>query len=89
MPKIPRIVPGARFRHYKGNNYQVKCTAKHTETGELLVIYTPVDKANEAWARPFKMFCEKVVIPADENGSTWSIVQRFKSLDDLEDDDLD
>jgi hypothetical protein len=86
IPKIARIVPGARFRHYKGNIYQIKCTAKHTETGESLVIYTPVDKADEIWARPIKMFCGKIVLPRSENGkgyccSTSVISERFKFLE--------
>ena len=31
-----------RYRHYKGGEYQVQGVATHSETGELLVVYTPL-----------------------------------------------
>lgn len=46
-------VPGT-YKHYKGGLYKVKMIGKHTETGELLVIYE--DSKNNVWIRPKEMF---------------------------------
>lgn len=61
------------YQHYKGNRYLVLGLAKHSETGEDLVIYVslyPNDVA-QMWARPLTMFTGNVVV----DGET---VQRFK-----------
>lgn len=50
MPK-----PGP-YKHFKGGKYRVLDVAKHTETGEVLVIYYAEGKPNEIWARPLAMF---------------------------------
>lgn len=55
------IKPG-KYRHYKGNDYEVIGTAKHSETLEELVIYRALYGNKELWARPAKMFIEKIEI---------------------------
>ena len=35
------VVPG-RYRHYKGNDYQVVGMARHSESHELMVVYRPL-----------------------------------------------
>ena len=37
-PESREIRPG-RYRHYKGNLYEVLGVARHSETEELLVVY--------------------------------------------------
>lgn len=49
-----------RYRHFKGNEYQVISIAKHSETGEPLVIYESVDNEHNVWARPYDMFTDVV-----------------------------
>jgi len=44
-----------RYHHFKGGIYEVVCEAKHSETGETLVIYRSVETL-ETWARPREMF---------------------------------
>lgn len=65
-----------RYQHYKGNFYEVIGIARHTETGEELVIYRALYESKEfgknaLWARPKKIFLETVVIEDKE-------VPRFK-----------
>ena len=58
-PKNEEITLG-RYRHFKGNEYEVISFAKHSETGEKLVIYRSLKAPNEVWARPYDMFGETV-----------------------------
>ncbi|MET1257284.1 DUF1653 domain-containing protein [Aliikangiella maris] len=67
------IVPG-KYRHYKGNEYQVVGTAMHSETEELLVLYYPLYKPLEYWVRPFDMFVESIAV----NGQ---MVKRFEFIE--------
>lgn len=57
-----RLEPGEReiYRHFKGSLYQVEAIAKHTETGDPLVVYRSLYEPNEVYARPLSMFMEKV-----------------------------
>lgn len=41
------------YQHYKGGYYKELYEAKHSETGEYMVIYTD---GREVWARPYAMF---------------------------------
>lgn len=47
-------------RHFKGGVYKVLEVAKHTETGDYLVIYQNMDDATQIFARPYEMFCSLV-----------------------------
>jgi|GEM_PF-102431 len=51
--------PG-RYRHFKGGEYQVWGVARHSETGEWLVVYQALDGEKELWVRPLAMFGETV-----------------------------
>ena len=58
-PKEEVITPG-KYRHFKGNEYEVTCFAKHSETGETLVIYRSLQDPGDVWARPYDMFAEYI-----------------------------
>jgi hypothetical protein len=51
------------YRHYKGKEYAVLGVAKHSETGEELVVYRPRYRVTPGWwVRPRKMFEENVTV---------------------------
>lgn len=74
-----------KYKHYKGNFYEVIALATHTETKEELVIYKELKSPDEyekdtyqepkIWARPSSMFSENI----NENNN---IIPRFKYIDD-------
>ncbi|MEE0059679.1 MAG: DUF1653 domain-containing protein, partial [Acutalibacteraceae bacterium] len=70
MP-LENVTPG-RYRHYKGNEYEVIAVAQHSETLEKLVIYFDV-KTHQHWARPYDMFIELV----EKDGK---FIRRFDKL---------
>ena len=56
---MEEIKPG-RYRHFKGGEYQVLCTARHSETGELMVVYRTLYGEGGMWVRPAHMWSEHV-----------------------------
>ena len=50
-----------KYRHFKGGEYQVQGVARHSETGELLVVYSPLYGEGGLWVRPLSMFEETVL----------------------------
>lgn len=51
-----------KYRHYKGNEYEVTGVAKHSETLEELVVYQALYGGGKIWVRPLKMFLEEVEV---------------------------
>lgn len=54
------IKPG-RYRHFKGNEYEVIGTAKHSETLEEMVVYRALYGEGGLWVRPASMWNETVI----------------------------
>lgn len=55
---VPEEIVKGRYRHFKGNEYEVVDFAKDSETTELMVIYRALYGEHELWVRPYKMFQE-------------------------------
>ena len=51
-----------KYRHYKGNEYQVLGVAKHSEDESELVVYQPLYGERGLWVRPLEMFTETVQV---------------------------
>lgn len=49
-----------RYRHFKGNEYEVLYLAKHSETLEPMVVYRALYGEHGIWVRPAKMWNETV-----------------------------
>jgi hypothetical protein len=49
-----------RYRHYKGNEYEVIGVAKHSEDETELVVYRPLYGERSLWVRPLAMFVEEI-----------------------------
>ena len=50
------------YRHYKGGQYEVIGTARHSETLEPMTVYRALYGAQGLWVRPAAMFNETVLI---------------------------
>jgi hypothetical protein len=68
------IRPG-RYRHYKGNEYEVIDVAHHSETEEPMVVYRKLYDDYSLWVRPLGMFMENVLV----NGRS---IPRFERIGD-------
>ena len=56
---MDEIKPG-RYRHFKGNEYEVIGIARHSETQEEMVIYRALYGDFGLWVRPARMWNETV-----------------------------
>ena len=53
------VRPG-RYRHFKGNEYEVIGVARHSETLEEMVVYCALYGDGGLWVRPAAMWTEQV-----------------------------
>lgn len=75
MQHKPGDLRPGRYRHYKGQQYQVYGLARHSETEEPLVVYRCLYGDYSWWVRPAAMFTEQVSVAGER-------VPRFEFLGD-------
>ena len=56
----PIETPPGRYRHYKGGEYEVIGTVRHSETLEPMTLYRALYGGLGLWVRPAAMFGETV-----------------------------
>ncbi len=59
MEPLPVLRPG-RYRHFKGNAYELLTVARHSETLEPMVVYRALYGEGGIWVRPAAMWSEIV-----------------------------
>ena len=53
-------IPPGRYRHFKGNEYEVIAVARHSETEEPMVVYRALYGEGGIWVRPAAMWNEVI-----------------------------
>lgn len=66
-----------KYKHFKGQEYEVVAIAKHSETLEKMVVYKALYGDNEIWVRPLSLWTENVT----RDGKTF---RRFEKIEDCE-----
>ena len=70
----PEEIVLGKYRHFKGNEYEVVGFAKDSETTEKMVIYRALYGEKELWVRPYEMFREII----ERDGKR---MRRFEKID--------
>jgi hypothetical protein len=64
-----------KYRHFKGNLYEVLDTAIHSETLEKMVVYRPLYGDQALWVRPASMWFDEVEVGGEKR-------RRFEPYED-------
>lgn len=70
-------IPVGKYRHFKGNEYEVIGIARHSETAEPMVVYRALYGDGGIWVRPAEMWNETV----ERDGQTY---QRFVRVEEAQ-----
>ena len=70
----PQVSPG-KYRHFKGQQYEVIDIVKHSETQEEMVLYKALYGEYGLWVRPLPMFAEII----ERDGKQ---IARFEKISD-------
>ncbi len=57
---MEQIIRPGKYRHFKGNEYEVVGVARHSETLEPMVVYRALYGEGGLWVRPAAMWNEIV-----------------------------
>ena len=71
--KATKLIMPGKYRHFKGNEYEVIAIARHSENEEPMVVYRALYGDYGVWVRPASMWLETV----ERDGKTY---QRFERV---------
>ncbi len=69
------MITKGKYKHYKGQFYELIDTARHSETLEHLAVYRALYGDYSLWVRPLDMFLGELEIGGQ-------IVKRFKLINE-------
>ena len=69
------MLKSGRYRHFKGNEYELLFVARHSETEEEMVVYRALYGDRSVWVRPASMWDETI----ERDGKTF---KRFEYIGD-------
>ena len=69
------IKPGKKYKHFKGNEYEVLNIATHSENLEKYIVYRALYGDPGVWVRPYDLFADKIE-------SDGKIFYRFEEVPD-------
>ena len=67
MDAVMEEIKLGKYRHFKGNEYEVLYIGKDSETLEPVVVYRALYGDNSVWVRPARMWNETV----ERDGKTY------------------
>ena len=68
-----QTIPLGRYRHFKGNEYEVIGIARHSEDESPMVVYRALYGDGGLWTRPAEMWNEQVI----RDGQTYTKFEKI------------
>ena len=75
--EVVQSIPCGRYRHFKGNEYEVIGIARHSETEEPMVVYRALYGDGGLWIRPASMWNETIT----RDGITYKRFEKIQGND--------
>ena len=70
-----KIAPG-KYKHYKGNEYEVIAMARHSETLEDMVVYRALYGDGDVWVRPASMWNDEIRLADGKITKRFSLTEK-------------
>ena len=68
-----QAIPKGKYRHFKGNEYEIVCIARDCESTQPLVVYKALYGDGMIWVRPAEYWYDQIT----RNGQTYTRFTRI------------